>query len=199
MIVWFLSCACEYARNPRTSASLHSPPPHTQTQQTARQRNPKALPHTLSWLLALAPSMRSVKTMWLRLDCSFIAVQPTVRFSIARARRASTCAGGWEAVRRISQLVCGAGTCWCGRWAVNLLRAVHRSPPSNRRPDPCAWLAPPAHRLGAVDVDQREVRHVGGAAGVVDDLFFGGGWRNGVSGVMSVSLCFSGVRNRRGG
>lgn len=45
---------------------------------------------TLSLLLSLTPSMRSVNTAWLRLLCSFSCVQPTVRFSMARANKSST-------------------------------------------------------------------------------------------------------------
>ena len=47
----------------------------------------------MSWLLALAPSMRSENTAWLRLLCSLSAVQPTLRRSIARASSDDTASG----------------------------------------------------------------------------------------------------------
>lgn len=74
-------------------------PGHEHTTQTHRQTITQAqcynqqewnTPFTLSLLLSLTPSMRSVKTAWLRLLCSFSCVQPTVRFSMARANRSST-------------------------------------------------------------------------------------------------------------
>lgn len=54
------------------------------------EKDTSRLWRTLSLLLSLTPSMRSVNTAWLRLLCSLSWVQPTVRFSIARASRSST-------------------------------------------------------------------------------------------------------------